>query len=157
MVLQWAISRSSDEQDRRATAESRSLSGFDMSKYSSTAEGVRSNLKAWSFLAPRWYLDLVFGLVDQTCGRSFLSVKVRSRWWSSSVISSEMSSRGFIGSAGKLGGGWWIYLVVARMCVEQRMNVYFAYMGTGIAPLWVIICLSSCSSGVFLILGSEGL
>ena len=155
--MQWAISRSSDEQDRRATAESRSLSGLDISMYSSTAEGMCSKLKAWSLREPRWYLDLDLGLVDQICGRSFVSVKVRSRWWSSSVISSEMSSRGFIGGGGKLDGGWWIYLVVASMCVERRMNVYFANMGRGTAPLWVIICLSSCSSGVFLIFGLEGL
>jgi hypothetical protein len=47
--------------------------------------------------------------------------------------------------------------VFASMCVERRMNVYFAYMGRGTAPLWVIICLISCSSGVFLMLGLEGL
>ena len=75
IVLQWAISRSSDEQDRRATAASRSLRGHDMSRYSSTAEGMCSKLKLWSLREPRWYLDLDFGLVAHTCGRFCVSTK----------------------------------------------------------------------------------
>ena len=68
-----------------------------------------------------------------------------------------MSSRGFIGSMGMVGGGWWVYLVFASVCDEWRMNVYFAYMGRGTGPPWVSIFFISCSSGLFLILGLVGL